>query len=295
MLSSEEYIRKSIEYNLFWIRIMKEHAVFIESSIPPSQMPLATQADQFKQQFDRLLAETIRLANGVVSKQLLLSGQYYTSFTEASEQIVQKLTGIEVNSNLTRMTYNIEPSGPNTTFGIQKEQEVSLLNQRILNQTTALARLKSELLGSQASCQLFTFLYTADIDHILREALRYIEILNGLQSKEDREMQNYKEFWNQNMSDHSKSMRGLFDPTEAQNFSQADYFVKLYDSLISGEAARSAGATESADLADARNLSVFKADTTQGMIQCKVKSLMSPLYTDHLLREANHYIFLLQS
>lgn len=35
MLSTEDYIRLSIHYNLFWIRIMKEHAVFIEATMPP--------------------------------------------------------------------------------------------------------------------------------------------------------------------------------------------------------------------------------------------------------------------
>ncbi len=294
MLSSEEYIRKSIEYNLFWVRIMKEHAIFIESALPCSQKQLANQAEQFKQQYERQLAETIRLANGVVAKEVLQSGQFFTQFTEAAEQAVQKFTGIDINSNLTRTEYNIEPLNPSATMGTQKEQEVSALNQSILNQTNAFARFKAELLNSQESCQLFTFLYTADLNHIFQEAKRYIEILNGLQNKTDRAKQNFKEFWNNNMSDHAKSMRGLFDPTEAKYFSEADYFVKLYEDLTSNELIRPGGIRIGDELADARNISIFKADTTQGLIECKVKAIMSALYTDHLLREANHYIYLLQ-
>ncbi|HEX2985683.1 MAG TPA: DUF2935 domain-containing protein [Caproiciproducens sp.] len=288
MLSTEEYIRKSIEYNLFWARIMKEHAIFIESSMPSSQMHLATQADQFKQQFETLLSDTIRLANGVLPKEVLLSGQYYTRFTEAAEQLVQKFTGIEINRNLTRMEYDIVPSGPGVPIGGQKEQEVSALNVRLLNQTKALVKFKSDLLNSQASCQIFTFLYSADLEHIMREGMRYTEILTGLQSKEDLAGQNYMGFWNQNMLEHAKSMRGLFDPKEDNYFSVADSFVKLYVALIS-----SGTAMANDDLTNARNLSFFKANTTQGLMECKVKSLMSPLYTDHLLREANHYIYLL--
>lgn len=48
-------------------------------------------------------------------------------------------------------------------------------------------------------------------------------------------------------------------------------------------------------LADTKAISDFKANTTQGLLECKVKAIMAPLYTDHLLREANHYIYLLQS
>ena len=178
MLSSEEYIRISLEYDLFWVRIMKEHAIFIESSVPASQKQLAMQADQFKQQYDRLLAETIRLANNSVSSKALQAGQYVTRYTEASEQAVQQLTGIEINSNLTKMEYNIQPAS--SYFNTQQlEQQVSTLNQYILNLTNAFARFKSDLMNSQATCRLFTFLYYADLNHIFHEAMRYIDVLNG--------------------------------------------------------------------------------------------------------------------
>jgi RNA processing factor Prp31 len=295
MLSSEKYIRTSLEYNLFWVRVMKEHAIFIESSMPGSQKQLAYQADQFKQQFDRLLAETIRLANGVVSKEALQSGQYYTWFTESTEQAVQHFTGIEINTNLTQAEYNIQAYSQGTTFDAQKEQEVSTLNQYILSQTNALARFKSELLNSQSSCRIFSFLYTGDMDHILREAVKYIEILNALQNRDDNFNTNYKEFWNRNMSDHAKSMRGLFDPTEAKYFSEADRFAKMFDALLQTQTASAYGTQSGDDLTDTKAISDFKANTTQGLLECKVKSIMSPLYADHNLREAYHYIYLMQS
>ncbi len=292
MLQREKYISMSLEYDLFWVRIMKEHAIFIESSIPPIHEQLAKQADEFKQQYDRLFADTIRIANGAIPKEALQSGQYYTRFTEAAEHAVQQLTGIEVNRNLTMMEYNIEPLNPGSVFDAQKEQEVSLLNEYILNLTSSFARFKSELLNNQISCRLFTFLYSADLDHILREALKYIEVLNALQARNDTVDSNYRQFWNTNMSDHAKSMRGLFDPTETDYFNIANQFVGLYDALMQSSAS---GMQNAEDLNDAKQISEFKAKTTQGLIECKVRAIMSPLYTDHLLREANHYIYLLQT
>jgi hypothetical protein len=257
---------------------MKEHAISIKSSIPASQKQLAMQADQFKQQFDRLLAETIRLANGSVSSKALQAGQYVTRYTEASEQAVQQFTGIEINSNLTRMEYNIQPSDSN--FNTQQlEQQVSTLNQYIFNLTDAFARFKSDLMNSQATCRLFTFLYYADLNHIFHEAMRYIDVLNGLQKRDERFNQNYIEFWNHNMSDHTKSMRGLFDPTETAYFNEADRFAKMFDALTASSTAPAGNV-----LADTKAISDFKANTTQGLLECKVKAIMAPLYTDHLLR-----------
>ncbi len=38
----------------------------------------------------------------------------------------------------------------------------------------------------------------------------------------------------------------------------------------------------------------FKAQGTQGLIECKIKSIIIPLLGDHTLREANHYLRLLK-
>lgn len=289
MLNDEEYIRLSMENNLFWTRIMKEHAIFIESSVPAPHRQLAMQADQFKQLFDRLLAESIRLANSSVSDRSLQSGQYVTQYTEAAEQATQQLTGIEINSNLTRMEYDIKPSGPYSSAQ-QNVQEVSALNQYIVSQVNAFARFKSDLYNLQASCRLFTFLYTSVYEHVFHEAQKYMEILTGLQQRDENYNKDFESFWNHHMSDHAKVMRGLFDPTETEHFDAADRFAKTFDAMI---ADRPAGKAE--ELEATKALSEFKANTTREILDCKVKSLMSPLFTDHILREANYYLYLLQA
>lgn len=287
MLSSEDYVRISLEYNLFWVRIMKEHAIFIEASLPGTEKQLAAQADQFKQQYDRVFAQTIRLANGSISDSALRSGQYVTRYTEVSEQIVQKVTGIDVDGDLTRMEYDIVAQNPSS--GRQTEQTVSALNQYLLSLTSSFARFKSDLLASRMSCRVFSNMYVADIDHVLREAQRYIEVLQGLQSKDENFDKDYIKFWDQNMSDHAKSMRGQFDPTETAYFSQADDFAKTFDALAAAAVADSARS-----LTNTLAISNFKANTTEGLINCRIKSIMNPLFTDHLLREANHFVFLLR-
>ena len=289
MLNDEEYIRLSMENNLFWTRIMKEHAIFIEASMPASQRRLAMQANRFKQQFDQLLAKSIRIANGTVSGRALQVGQYFTQCTEAAEQATQHFTGIQINSDLTKMEYNVQSSDSDSVLK-PKPQEVSMLNQYILGQVNAFAQFKSDLYNLQASCRLFTFLYTSVYEHVFHEAQKYIEILTGLQKKDENYNKDYESFWNQHMSDHAKVMRGLFDPTEVEHFDTADRFAKTFDAIISNQ---SAGKAE--ELEAVKALSEFKANTTREILECKVKSLMSPLFTDHILREANYYIYLLQA
>lgn len=289
MLNDEEYTRLSMENNLFWTRIMREHAIFIESSMPAPQRQLAIQAAQFKRQFDRLLSESIRLANGFVSDQSLQSGQYFTQYTEAAEQATQQFTGVQINAGLTKAEYNVQPSVPRSPVW-QKTQEISRFNQSVLDQVNAFARFKSDLYNRQASCKLFTFLYTSVYDHVFHEAQKYSEILTGLQKRDENYNDDYESFWNKHMSDHAKVMRGMFDPTEAGHFNAADSFAKAFDAIINSQPA-----SKTEELEVAKALSEFKATTTKEILECKVKSLMSPLFTDHILREANHYIYLLQA
>jgi len=289
MLNDEDFVRLSLENHLFWARIMKEHAIFIESSMPPTQTQLAVQADRFKQQFERLLAESIRLANGSVSNRSLQSGQFFTRYTEAAEQATQRFTGIEIDSNLTKAAYSIQPSG-SLPSAQQTVQAVSGLNQFAMEQIDAFARFKSDLYRMQASCRIFTFLYTSVYEHIFHEARKYMEIITGLQKRDENYNRDFEAFWNQHMSDHAKVMRGLFDPSEAELFNTADSFAKTFDAILQN---RSAGRAE--EMAATKGLSEFKAATTQEILECKVKSLMSPLFTDHILREAYYYIYLLQA
>lgn len=288
MLNDEEFIRLSIENNLFWARIMKEHAIFIESSMPAPQTQPAAQADRFKQQFDRILSEYVRLANGIVSGRALQSGQYFTRYTEAAEQATQQLTGIEINSGLTKAEYNIQPSGSYSPVQLTA-QNVFSLNQYVLEQIDAFARFKSDLYNMQASCRIFTFLYTSVYEHVFHEAIKYMEILTGLQKRDENYNKDFEAFWNHHMSDHAKVMRGWFDPTEAEHVNKADGFAKTFDAII-----KKRNADRSEELTATRGLGEFQTNTTQEILECKVKSLMTPLFTDHILRESLYYIDLLQ-
>jgi hypothetical protein len=52
MLSREEFIRLSLELNLFFGRIAKEHSIFIETSFTGKDQNLAREADNLKVQFE---------------------------------------------------------------------------------------------------------------------------------------------------------------------------------------------------------------------------------------------------
>jgi hypothetical protein len=151
---------------------------------------------------------------------------------------------------------------------------------------------------------MFTSNYPLLIDHILREAKFYLRMLGKLQNREEfdvaREAAYQETFWNRIMAEHSKFIRGLLDPTEGALFDTANDFGKRFDDLT--EEARNLSvnmgllpAVTDRSLKNTVDIRNFKRQGTEGLIQCKIKSIAFPLLGDHVVREANHYIRMLKN
>lgn len=304
MLTREEYIRLSLELNLFFARIAKEHSIFLESSFTAKDVRLAEEADNLKIQFEMLLAEAISLANGVISPEVIASGELVTPLTLDAERISQYYTGIPINSNLTLEEASLAPGSPGYMLNPALERRVFMLNKKAIRLTTALAQFKTKILNSVISCRLFTTNYPLLIDHILREARFYLRMLTRLQNRveilTERDLLEQEIFWNRIMAEHSKFIRGLLDPTEVRLIITANNFGKEFDELTmkaiaAHEQAMNFEGVTDESLRAANSLKDFKVTGTKGLIDCSIKAIAYPLLGDHVLREVNHYIRILKA
>ncbi len=302
MLSSIEFIKQSLGLHLFFARIMKEHSFFLEVGFTPRDASFTQQADGFRKEFDKLLGEAISLSNGVVSPEVLHSGEVITPYTLNAETATTYYTGVQIPTQLTRAEAGLSGGGfmPPTP---KLEQQVYSLNQRAIDATAALIQFKNTILANVLSCKMFTLNYPLLIVHIIREAELYLRQLRRLQAREainlEREAYEQEAFWNRQMAEHAKFIRGLLDPTENALLIQANNFGNEFDQLTAeaiaaiDATAPFANVTEES-LKATEELRDFKAQGTQGILECKVKSIIVPLLGDHVLREANHYIRLLK-
>lgn len=302
-MSNEEFIRQSLELNLFFMRILKEHAIFLEAGFGPNNQSLAQQADAFKCEFTALLSETIMLAHGILSLDVLNSGELFTKFTCDAERATEYYTGIPIDSNLTLMEFSLGQQSTLISSPTLVDQ-VAALNQRAIAAASFLADYKTKLLHDVISCKLFTFNYPLLIDHILREANFYIKLLHQLQNRQMlnlvEDMIEQQKFWDRIMAEHSKFIRGLLDPTEVDLFNSANRYGKVFDDLTKQAMTMNEQTTilpelTSKTLKATASLRDFKTAGTEGLLHCKIKALIVPLLADHTLREANHYLRLLNT
>ncbi len=301
MLSSMDFVRQSLELHLFFARIMKEHSFFLEVSFTPRDMSFSKTADEYRIKFDNLLRDVVSLSNGAVSQSVLHSGEVITPYTMKAESVTSFYTGVKIPTDLTKAEAGL--SGGIHPENVKFEQRVFAINQRAIELLNGLIQFKSLILSNVLACKMFTVNYPLLIDHIMREAKLYLRMVQRLQNREivniEKEAMEQESFWNRIMAEHAKFIRGLLDPTEEQLFLTADKFGKEFDALTAESKAAMdmtiplAKVTEDS-LEATKSIRDFKAQGTQGLIECKIRSIIIPLLGDHTLREANHFIRLLE-
>ena len=299
MLSDQRYVVLSLELNLFFARIMKEHALFLEAGFTPKNANLAREADRYKTNFERLLSRAVDLSSGVIRPMVLSSGEIVTDFTLGSEQKTQNFTGIPINQSITVREAQLH-SGTNPNITPAMVDSVRRINQGISGVLNGLINFKTQLLNDVLSCNVFTVNYPLLIEHILREARLYRDYLNDIENGQDIDNKDSREtelFWDQIMMEHALFIRGLLDPTENQLIDTSDNFANEYAVLL--ERARNATDQTLASVTDetlreTMRFKDFKQAGTEGIAACKIRSIILPLLADHVLREANHYIRLLR-
>lgn len=302
MLSEKEYIRHSLETNLFFLRIVKEHLIFAAASLPPRDYRVASQLLSMKNSFEELLSEVIELADRVVSYEVLASDELVTDFTLKAEMRTQLLTGIPINTGLTRRELELKASDKNRNDDLA--DEVSELNMEAIAMTREAAAFKTKLLNSVLECKAFSYTYPTMLEHVIEESQYYVELLEKLEKRDAvdtlKEIIEQEINWNHIMEEHSKFIRGYLDPEEEKLINTANAFANEFEELMdkTEKAEERPGLVPEVtreSIKDVTALRNFKVQGTEGILKCRIKSVIPPLLADHVTREANHYLRLLKT
>ena len=294
-MNQNEYIRLSLELHLFFDRIMKEHSFFLEASFMEKDKEYKKIASDFKRFFSEILEKVVNLSNGRVSNSLLESNEIVTGKTLEAEKKTMELSGINIDTNITILESNLM-SGMNQ-IDKQLLNEVSNLNKKTLPLIQNLIEFKNRILNEVLSCKIYTTNYPLFIKHIMDEAKMYYNLLNRVENKQPLSRNYIYEqelFWNNIMKEHAEFIRGLLDPSEKDLILTADKFANEYETIIKNYSNNPAYLTN-VSLKETLNFKNFKVSGEEGILNCKIKSIIIPLLADHVVREANHFIRILKS
>lgn len=300
-----DFVRESLELHLFWARIMKEHAIFDEDGFECKDVVLIQEAENFKCQFEEILYETICLAQGRINAEVLQSGEFFTDKTLMAEQKTFELSGIEINTQLTVEEMNLRTGieGAMGTVDPEIYDSICALNAKALACAQAMAGFLHRVFEDVTKvCCLYTHTLPSIFHHQLDETKLYIKQIMRLQGGQMVDPTYYHVemvmFWNTHMREHVEVIRQMLDPSENLLIEKANQYVKEFKKL---EQKFEDGKQSKASLKQitresyAATLSLidFKAAATEMILACQLKSTISALLADHVLREAYHYLRIL--
>ncbi|MDO5292628.1 MAG: DUF2935 domain-containing protein [bacterium] len=296
-----DYVVSSLELHLFFCRIMKEHAFFLEIGFTKAAPKYIVEANRFKNAFEDLLCRVVECSKGIVGTDILQSQEIITKHTCASEAKTAKLTGAAIDQKITRLEEELVNNCRQGNQAIDESMidTVKEINQWALELLERFIAFKKWVLEQVLSCNLYTINYPLLLEHIIREAQLYEQYVKDLEcecKKKRESIQKVELFWDQIMMEHALFIRGLLDPTEGELVNAADDFAADYKKLIyqaRNMTQRTMDSITKQTIRQTIKYRDFKEAGTKGINDCAIRSLIVPLLADHVLREANHYLRLL--
>nr|WP_306220279.1 DUF2935 domain-containing protein [Cohnella sp. WQ 127256] len=239
----------------FWSRIMKEHSLFLKLGFRCEDTQLINEANQF-----------------------------YALF----EAIENKANGFNTNTD------------PRT---------IQHFNSEVHTATSHIWVFKRKILGLILRCQLpgannFPLL----VDHTSREAFYFRNRLEELNSGKLEPLPDAiiteNVFFLKIMADHAKFISHLLDPSERQLVEQARGFSDDFDKLLfqAQDLEHMKPQSQTVPLLDqflddnrvsVKSLRDFKQTARDLINACRIKSIIHPLLADHVFREAERFLFII--
>lgn len=294
MLSLSEYITNSLDTNLFFLRIMKEHSFFLEIAFPSKEEKCIEKVKYFRECYESLLSEAADMAPGRVSRRALKSEQFVTCHTVDAEEISSCFTCIPFNISITRKELSLQSDDRRRPIS---EQALTNLNKRAYKLTLELIEFKETILMKVLDCKMFIATYPLLIEHITKEARLYAKRLEKLlRGQHYRDLLGQEIFWNERMEEHMEFVAGLLDPTEEDLIDGARDLAELFDDLnkkACNVSRHNIEAFTKENIEATKKVKDFKNTAACLSLDCKLRSMIMPLLTDHILREANHYLYIL--
>jgi len=193
---------------------------------------------------------------------------------------------------------------------VNSDKELKCFVELVITAVKNIFSFKRHLLHLLIECKIIGGAnYPLLIDHVSREALYFLKVLEKIQDGEMRfpidAIVSENVFWIRIMADHLKFIRGLLDPSErdlfttsntmSDEFDQLQLHARDFDSMLwhfrpTNDFMR----FEKTVMESTLRLRDFKETAEELIKQCATLSLIPPLLADHVRREAEHFLEILE-
>ncbi|UVI27457.1 DUF2935 domain-containing protein [Paenibacillus spongiae] len=252
---SNAFVIRSLDEVRFWSRIMKEHSLFLKLGFRCEDKQLIHEAEQFYALFE------------------------------------------SIENRAHAFTAGTDP------------QTITKFNEEVHTAVSHIWAFKRKILGLIIRCQLpggnnLPLL----VDHTSREANyfrnRLTELNTGRLEPLPDAIIDENVFFLRIMADHAKFISHLLDPSERKLIDQANHFSDEFDQLLfqARDLDSMRPQSQTVPLLDqfldenrvsVKSLRDFKKTARELIDACRIKSIIHPLLADHVFREADRFLFII--
>ena len=283
MVTNRNSVVLSLEHHLFFSRMMKEHAIFLEVSFAGMNQHIAKEADRYKAQFEKILNQAVKLSHGVLSKDIIQSAELVTEYTQSAEKEVQRFTGISIDRAITAMEEDMQ--GEDDAYISPKlANQVLLLNRSAIRILDGIIDFEETILKELMASSIFSTSYPNFVKHLVHEAQSYRSYIINFDNEEEfscDDMTQVDLFWDHSVLEHTQYVRAILNSANNELIQSCSTFAASYQKMLD-ELDQKVACTM-------KNIE-SETETTGTTPQFYIPSVILPLFADHMLREANHYI-----
>ena len=292
-MKREEYINESLELHLFFDRILMEHAFFLECSFMDKDNDMKEIASYFKKMFSDILSEIVLLSDGCLTTDVLSSNVFVTQNTLSAEDMTSKLLGISIDSEVTNQELNLK-SGILTYKG-DVIDKIASINRRILLLIHNYIYFQKDILNRVLVKDMYIRCYDSVISHFMEEEELYYQYLSKLVKISFDKDISYQEdlVWSQFMLEHANFIKGMLDPSEDKLIHSAEDYSKWYADFSHNMDVNINDLVKKC-FQETIQFRDFQVAGEEGIINSQIKSIITPLLADHVVRETNFFIRKLQ-
>lgn len=252
----DAFIARSLDEILFWSRIMKEHSLFLKLGFNCDDTELIQEADHFYQLFE-----------GIGNKA--------------------------------------------QSFSLQTDpQQIKQFNNEVHQAASMIWAYKRKILNLLLTCKITGNNFPLLVDHTSREAAyfanRLTELNNGQLQPLPAAIIQENVFFLRIMADHAKFIGHLLDPSERKLVDQAREFSHDFDQLLyqAVDLESMRPQSETVPMLDqfldenrvsVKSLRDFKKTARDLIEACRIKSIIHPLLADHVFREADRFLHIIDA
>ncbi|EZP76715.1 hypothetical protein H839_08973 [Parageobacillus genomosp. 1] len=253
-LSEKMFIERSLTENKFWLRIMKEHALFLGDGMNRNDKDLIQQTERFY--------------------------HYFEQQEKRAHQTPESVTAVrKLNEDSIQLVYGFR--------NFKRNLLILIINGKVQG-----------------------FNFPLLVDHIAREAEYFMNSLqkfnNGILEPIQDAIIHENVFWLRIMMEHSRFIASLLDQSERNLVATARKFGDDFETLLNQ--ARDVesmlyqkkptypiiGKMNKDSESATEELRNFKKAGLELIKHSQIRSVINPLLADHIVREAEHFLFMIR-